>query len=214
MSLEEKRAGDLIRAEDWNELVGVVQDLQAKNTALQAQTDQLKAGKLGLAEGGKVTGLLEANVVRADAVRSASFGAEFARPAGNTYEHSTNQSSWQTLVTKQVGVSRTTMFLLIGHGAGKAEDGTRPLDVGIFKDSQWQGADNVAGASDVAWGMGYSGPSTDSLRHTSQIVALAVCRVEPGSPVFQLKYRARTGQKLVTVYGPSLWLIRLGDPNF
>jgi hypothetical protein len=213
MSLEEKRAGELIRAEDWNELVAVVQDLQAKNTALQAQTDQLKAGKLGLAEGGRVTGLLEANVVRADAVRSAGLGAEFARPAGNAYEHSTNQSSWQTLVTKQVGVSRATTFLLIGHGAGKAEDGTHPLDVGIFKDSQWQGTEGVAGASDVAWGLGYSGPSTDSLRHTGQIVALAVCRVEPGSPVFQLKYRARTGQKLVTVYGPSLWIIRLGDPT-
>lgn len=213
MSLEEKRAGDLIRAEDWNELVAVVKDLQAENTALQARADQLQAGKLGLAEGGRVTGLLEANVFRADAVRSSSFGAELVRPVGNAWEHSTNQSSWQTLVTKQVGVARTTTFLLIGHGAGKAEDGTHPLEVGIFKDSQWQGTEGVSGASDVAWGMGYSGPSLDSLRHTAQIVAMAVCRVEPGSPVFQLRYRARTGQKLVTVYGPSLWIIRLGDPT-
>lgn len=210
MSLEEKRAGDLIRAEDWNELVGVVQDLQAKNTALQTKTDQLTAGKLGLAEGGKVTGPLETNLFRADALRSPGLGAEFARPAANVYEHSTNQSSWQTLVSKQVGVARPTTFLLIGHGAGKAEDGTHPLDVGIFKDSQWQGTDGL-GASDLAWGMGYSGPSLDSLRHTGQIVALALCRVESGSPLFQLKYRARTGQKLVTVYGPTLWLIRLGD---
>ncbi|TDV48772.1 hypothetical protein [Actinophytocola oryzae] len=213
MSLEDRRDGELIRALDWNELLTAVRELQTSNTQLRAEVDQLRATKLGLADGGTVTGPLGANVLTAAALRSPTLGAELVKPTGNKWEHSTDRATWTTLVTKEVVVSRTTMFLLIGHGSGKAEDGTHPLEVGIFKGSQWQGTDGVSGASDVAWGMGHSQPSTDSLRHTSQIVAMALCTVGPGGATFNLNYRARGGQKSVTIYGPSLWVIRLGDPT-
>jgi hypothetical protein len=208
---DDKKPGDVIRSQEWNELVRLANELKATQQSLNELAARLQNEKLDTS-GGTVSGTLNANVLSTPSLRSPGLGAEVVRPANDTWLHTTDNTTWKPAVSKSFRLAQPTTFLVIGHGAGKADDGNNPLDVAIRLNGSIQ---MFTGRPDgTLWGMGHSGPSTDSLRHVGQIVTLALCPLDrrPNNDhTLELCFRARGEGKVVTLYGPSLWLIRLGD---
>jgi hypothetical protein len=203
-------AGQLIRAQDWNDLAKVVKDLQAAQQTLATLASRLQTDKLDAA-GGRVTGTLTADVLSAPSVRSPGLGVDVTKPTGSQWTFSTRSSDWAPVITRGIKAQQPTAVLAIAHGFGKATNGIHPLDVAITLDGAVQMPSNQPNGS--VWGMGNNTPSTDSPRHTGQIVALALCQL-PGRTAeysFSVCMRARGGVDEVVLEGPTLWLVRLGD---